>query len=93
MDGGARLGQLGMQCLARTAAAVLLGTSLPGIVAEPPSLPTSKSRLDTQDLCFGLLCFSTLVEVLSNCTYHKLIQGSPRACDLSIRAAQPFLWL
>lgn len=74
-------------------AALLLGTSLPGTAAEPPSLPTSKSRLDTQDLCFGLLCFSALIEILSNCTCHKLIQGSPRACDLSIRAAQPFLWL
>lgn len=78
---------------ARMAAAVLLGTSLPGTVTQPLSLPASNFRLDTQDLCSCLLCFSTLIEILSNCTCHKLIQGSPRACDLSIRAEQPFLWL
>lgn len=58
---------------------------------------TIPATLQAQDgfteLCLSLLPFSTLIEIPSNCTCHKLIQGSPKACDLSIRAAQPLLWL
>lgn len=58
---------------------------------------TIPAKLQTQDgytrLSLGLSPFSTATETLSNCTCHKLIQGTPRACDLSIRAVQPLLWL
>lgn len=34
--------------------------AVPGTAAEPPALPSTKSRWDTQDLCFALLSFSSL---------------------------------
>lgn len=45
-------------------------------------------------ICASPSCLSPpLIETLGNCTCHKLIQGSPRARDPSMRRAQPLLCL